>query len=184
MKTALAHMQKQPQPLPELRPDVSAELWQVVKRLLAKDPSERYQKPIEVAQPLVPFIKSGAKVDAKGGSALAQGVGEPAKGTVIAADTGKIKKILRDVLAKTPPRQAPAHEEVSPFANLPPAPAAAVPPKQPTAASVLESLTEDNIASLGPRKSVPVRKRGPSTAMTIKGFSPRKPPHSAYTTQY
>jgi serine/threonine protein kinase len=166
VNTILAHLQKQPQPLHELRPDVPAELWQVVARLLAKEPAQRYQKPIEVAQALVPLIKSGAKVDAKGGSALAQGVGAPAKGTVIAADTGEIKKILRDVPAKTSPRQAPAHEEVSPFADLPSAPAATVPPKQPPSASVWGSLTEDSIASVVPRKSVPVRKRGAATAMT------------------
>src|SRR5215468_8383545 len=64
MMTILAHMQKEPQPLPELRPDVPEALWQVVGRLLAKDPASRYQKPIEVAQALSYFIRPGAKGDA------------------------------------------------------------------------------------------------------------------------
>ena len=59
--TILAHMQKEPTPLPELRPGVPAGLWQVVARLLAKDPAGRYQEPAEVAQALLPFIKPGQK---------------------------------------------------------------------------------------------------------------------------
>ncbi len=119
MNTVLAHIQKVPRPLPELRPEVPAELWQVVARLMAKKPAQRFQKPLDVAQALVPFIKAGAKQDAKGGTMLPQGAGSPGKGTVIAADTGEIKKILRDVPAKIPPQRVPAKEEAaSPFADL------------------------------------------------------------------
>ncbi len=55
--TILAHVDKQPRPLPELRPDVPPELWAVVARMLAKDPAQRYQTPAEVAQALAPFCK-------------------------------------------------------------------------------------------------------------------------------
>ncbi|HZV04642.1 MAG TPA: protein kinase, partial [Gemmataceae bacterium] len=113
MKIYLAHREKQPQPLPELRKDVPAELWQVVKRLLAKDPAQRYQKPIEAAQALVPFIKSGAKQVAKGVSPLPQSVESPEKGTRIAADTRQLKLILREVPVKEPPKKVPAKEEAS-----------------------------------------------------------------------
>ncbi|HJT77203.1 MAG TPA: serine/threonine-protein kinase, partial [Gemmataceae bacterium] len=41
--TILAHLEKEPPPLPELRPDVPPALWAVVARLLAKDPGQRYQ---------------------------------------------------------------------------------------------------------------------------------------------
>jgi tetratricopeptide (TPR) repeat protein len=61
VKTILAHLEKEPPPLPALRPDVPAELWQVVARMLAKAPAQRYQKPAEVAQALAPFCKAGAK---------------------------------------------------------------------------------------------------------------------------
>jgi serine/threonine protein kinase len=111
-KTIMAHMQKEPQPLPELRPDVPAELWQVVKRLLAKEPAWRYQKPSDVAHALVPLIKSGAKRDAKGGSTLPQGMGSPVKGTVIETDS-EIEKIVRDVPGKASPKAVPARAKES-----------------------------------------------------------------------
>jgi hypothetical protein len=57
----LAHLEKQPRPLPELRPDVPAALWAVVARLLAKDPGRRYQTPAEVARALAPFARAGGK---------------------------------------------------------------------------------------------------------------------------
>jgi tRNA A-37 threonylcarbamoyl transferase component Bud32 len=62
VKTILAHLEKEPTPLPRLRPDVPAALWQVLARMLAKAPSRRYQKPAEVAQALAPFCKPGMKV--------------------------------------------------------------------------------------------------------------------------
>jgi serine/threonine protein kinase len=117
-KTYLAHREKKPRPLPELRKDVPVELWQVVKRLLAKNPAQRYQKPIEVFRALSVFAKPSAKPKAKGGSAPAPSVGSPVKGTKIKADTKQIKKVLQEVPGKTPPKKAPAKEEVSPFANL------------------------------------------------------------------
>ncbi|HZV04645.1 MAG TPA: SUMF1/EgtB/PvdO family nonheme iron enzyme, partial [Gemmataceae bacterium] len=118
MKTALAHMQKEPQPLPELRKDVPASLWQVVKRLLAKDPAQRYQTPNEVFQALSVFVKAGARPNAKTGVAPAPSVGLPTKGTKIIADKKQVKKILREVPGKTPPKKAPVQDGASPFENL------------------------------------------------------------------
>jgi serine/threonine protein kinase/pimeloyl-ACP methyl ester carboxylesterase len=118
MKIYLAHREKQPQPLPELRKDVPAELWQVVERLLAKDPAQRYQKPNEVFQALIAFVKPGVKPDAKNNSAPAPGVGSPVKETKLAADTNEIKKVLQEVPGKTPPKKALPEEEASPFADL------------------------------------------------------------------
>jgi serine/threonine protein kinase len=51
-----AHLERQPQPLAELRRDVSPELVRVLSRLIAKNPADRYQTPDEVAQALLPFI--------------------------------------------------------------------------------------------------------------------------------
>src|SRR5262249_44938708 len=73
LKAIMAHPEKEAAPLSALRPDVPAELAAVVARLLAKDPAARYQKPVEVAQALVPFIKAGAK-PSRGGGAAAPGV--------------------------------------------------------------------------------------------------------------
>jgi serine/threonine protein kinase len=75
--TILAHLDKEPVPLPELRPDVPAGLWVVVARLLAKCPAYRYQTPAEVAQALTPFCQRGG------------GIG-PVLGTVTAENPGGI----------------------------------------------------------------------------------------------
>jgi formylglycine-generating enzyme required for sulfatase activity/serine/threonine protein kinase len=53
----LAHQQRRPEPVNELRPDVPERLAAVVARMLAKDPAARYQTPGEVARELAPFIK-------------------------------------------------------------------------------------------------------------------------------
>jgi uncharacterized protein (TIGR03067 family) len=51
----LAHAERQPRPLTELRKDVPPALAHVVERMMAKDPARRYQTPVEVARALVPF---------------------------------------------------------------------------------------------------------------------------------
>ncbi len=63
IKLVLAHLEKQPRPLHEVRPEVPSDLSAVVGKMLAKSPAERYQRPIEVAQALAPFIRAGAKDD-------------------------------------------------------------------------------------------------------------------------
>jgi serine/threonine protein kinase len=112
-----AHQSMQARPLNEVREDVPAELAAVAARMLAKDPAERYQKPMEVVQALAPFVKPGAKPDAKADSAPARGVASPGKGR-IATDASQIKKVVRDVLGQAPPKEMPAKEEASPFADL------------------------------------------------------------------
>jgi len=52
---ALAHRERQPQPLVQFRRDVPAGLEKVLERLLAKAPEDRYQTPREVAEALIPF---------------------------------------------------------------------------------------------------------------------------------
>jgi formylglycine-generating enzyme required for sulfatase activity/serine/threonine protein kinase len=118
VKTILAHRDNVPQPLTELRPDVPERLWRVVARLLAKDPAQRYQKPIEVVAALAPFVKPGATPAPKSVAAPPPVVSSPIKGTTIAADTNQIKKILGEVPGKTPPKAVPAKEEAPPLADL------------------------------------------------------------------
>jgi TPR repeat protein len=55
LNTVLAQVQEEPPPLPELRPDLPAGLWDVLARMLEKEPSRRYQTPIEVTKALQPF---------------------------------------------------------------------------------------------------------------------------------
>ncbi|MFO0950943.1 MAG: family 16 glycoside hydrolase [Isosphaeraceae bacterium] len=52
-----AHHESRPERLDRVRKDVPAALAEVVDRMLAKDPSDRYQTPQEVAWALSPFFK-------------------------------------------------------------------------------------------------------------------------------
>jgi serine/threonine protein kinase len=56
----MAHGEKTPRPLAELRADLPTELAQIVDRMMAKDPARRFQTPGEVAQALTPFFKQGS----------------------------------------------------------------------------------------------------------------------------
>jgi uncharacterized protein (TIGR03067 family) len=55
LQKVMAHVEKKPRPLTELRKDVPAGLARVVARMLAKEPAQRYQTPAEVAAALQPF---------------------------------------------------------------------------------------------------------------------------------
>jgi serine/threonine protein kinase len=60
-KLVQAHQSAEITPLNLVRADVSAELAAVARKMTAKDPGERFQKPSEVAQALLPFVKLVAK---------------------------------------------------------------------------------------------------------------------------
>ena len=55
----IRHGAETPTPLAELRPDVPAAVVEIVQRLLAKRPKDRYQTPAELAAALEPFAVSG-----------------------------------------------------------------------------------------------------------------------------
>jgi serine/threonine protein kinase len=59
IQKVMAHRERPPAPLGALRPDVPPGLEQVVARMLAKQPPERYQTPAEVIQALAPFHGAG-----------------------------------------------------------------------------------------------------------------------------
>jgi formylglycine-generating enzyme required for sulfatase activity len=61
MQKVLSHIEKQPKSVTTFRTDLPEGLMQVLDRMLAKDPAQRFQKPAEVAQALLPFTKPGAK---------------------------------------------------------------------------------------------------------------------------
>jgi serine/threonine protein kinase/formylglycine-generating enzyme required for sulfatase activity len=64
VKLVLAHLEKAPVLLHQLRPEVPIELSAVVTQMLAKDPAQRYQTPVEVARALAPFTKAGSPAGA------------------------------------------------------------------------------------------------------------------------
>jgi serine/threonine-protein kinase len=53
------HSTKEPEPIRTLRPDVPAELAEILARMMAKDPRRRYQTPVEVAKELAAFVRAG-----------------------------------------------------------------------------------------------------------------------------
>jgi hypothetical protein len=55
IQKVMAHREKQPQPLTELRPNLPEGFMPVLERMMAKDPRHRYQTPAEVALALQPF---------------------------------------------------------------------------------------------------------------------------------
>jgi WD40 repeat protein len=61
MGKLVAHVQEQPRPVTELRPEVPAEVAAVLERMLAKDPARRYPTPAAVAQALAPFARPGVR---------------------------------------------------------------------------------------------------------------------------
>jgi tRNA A-37 threonylcarbamoyl transferase component Bud32 len=56
VQKVLAHLERTPRPLRELRADVPPGLVRVIDRMMAKDPDRRYQTPAEVAQAVAPFL--------------------------------------------------------------------------------------------------------------------------------
>jgi hypothetical protein len=60
LQKVMAHVEKKPQLLTELRPDLPEELMPVLERMMAKNPMDRYQTPAEVALALEPFTVAAA----------------------------------------------------------------------------------------------------------------------------
>jgi hypothetical protein len=58
----MAHVERTPQPLSEIRQDVPPELARLINRMMAKDPAQRYQTPAEVAAALAPFLERAQPV--------------------------------------------------------------------------------------------------------------------------
>jgi serine/threonine protein kinase/WD40 repeat protein len=60
IQKVMAHVEKKPQPLTELRDDLPEGLMPVIDRMMAKKPKRRYQRPIEVATALERFTPPSA----------------------------------------------------------------------------------------------------------------------------
>ena len=71
-----AHISMDAEPLNLVRPEVPAELAALVAKMMAKDPSRRFQTPGEVAKALTPFFKSG-KAASVGTKAELSQAGQP-----------------------------------------------------------------------------------------------------------
>lgn len=58
-----AHQALEPTPLGDIIPEIPQELVEVVRRMMRKQPHERYATPLLVAQALEPFIEDQARLD-------------------------------------------------------------------------------------------------------------------------
>ena len=54
----IAHVDRDPQPLAQVRSDLPRDLIGVIEKMMAKDPDERFGSPREVAHALLPFTKT------------------------------------------------------------------------------------------------------------------------------
>jgi hypothetical protein len=72
----LAHVERIPKPLTDLRADVPPELVRVIGRMLAKNPEQRYQTPAEVAQALAPWAGTSTARPSGGGTPAAEPVAQ------------------------------------------------------------------------------------------------------------
>ena len=79
-KTVEAKLHREPPPLPTLRREVPEPLWEVVARMLAKKPADRFATPAEVARALKPFVDGATTGSAR--SSPAAGEAKPAAGPV------------------------------------------------------------------------------------------------------
>ena len=57
MEKVLAHIEREPKPIQEIRNDLPPEIIAILQRMMCKDPALRFQKPAEVAEALKPFSK-------------------------------------------------------------------------------------------------------------------------------
>ena len=76
MEKVVAHVERDPTPLAEQREDVPDEVIRIVQRMMAKDATERFQTPAEVAAALKPFGRP-ADSAATGPAAAEPGTAEP-----------------------------------------------------------------------------------------------------------
>jgi eukaryotic-like serine/threonine-protein kinase len=56
----IKHTEDVPEPLGKIRPDLPPEVYAIVEKMMAKDKTNRYQTPVELANALSPFAKLGA----------------------------------------------------------------------------------------------------------------------------
>jgi serine/threonine protein kinase len=116
VNTMLAQVEEQARPLTEVRADVPAGLWDVVAKMLAKKPDERFQTPKEVEEALLPFATGAARAAQPGAAQAAEAANAP---TLPPGDTDEVKP-------QPPPLPAAdATEQVPPFPLAEPIPDAA-----------------------------------------------------------
>ncbi len=106
IKLALAHIEKAAPPLHELCPAVPKELSEIVSQMMAKDPVQRYQTPVEVMRALLLFCKPEQKVELPTPSPAQSGVASPGRGTKIGTDTSRVPSLRKETASEVPAKEA------------------------------------------------------------------------------
>src|SRR5262249_53413958 len=131
------HQTRQPKPIRSLRPEVPAGLVAILEKMMAKDPDQRYQTPIEVAKALAPWTEtpippppSGEMPQlspaAVGATASGDGTAAPAA-AASGPPSSRVRKIWQVPAANPPPQPTavsaapaqPARPVSEPAADLP-----------------------------------------------------------------
>ncbi len=74
----MSHLELEPTPLAELRPNLPVGLIEIVAKMMAKRPGDRYQTPAEVAEALLPFtVKASSQAAHDGVAELAIAIEPP-----------------------------------------------------------------------------------------------------------
>jgi serine/threonine-protein kinase len=73
----VCHQKVEPQPIEQVRPDVPPQVGAILRRMMAKQPGDRYAAPAAVADDLAPYCQTPGPVPAAPGSLVSQ----PAEGT-------------------------------------------------------------------------------------------------------
>ena len=105
VQVVLAHLEKEAVPLHQVRAEVSEELSAVVAKMMAKDPGQRYQRPIEAAQALVPFCQTKDKPAAVGSGSVPPVVPSAGRRTLVGGDTSQVRNALTLTSAKKKKRK-------------------------------------------------------------------------------
>jgi hypothetical protein len=107
VKLVLAHIEREPRPLHEVRPDVPANLSAVVARMLAKDPARRFQRPVDGAQALAPFAVAEGK-SATGGAPRSTTVTLASAATLVEAAPTRMEGLGQEEWPSRGPAGSPA----------------------------------------------------------------------------
>jgi serine/threonine protein kinase len=109
----LKHQKEQPAPVSEQRPEVPQELAAIAEKMMAKDPSERYQSAEEVSKALTEWLPSKS-TSAPAEPAKVAAASEAVGPFDIKVDTSPSARVAR----KTTPRISPAKEEAVPATGV------------------------------------------------------------------
>src|SRR5262249_51960939 len=97
------HLLYQPQPVQGLRPDVPADVAAVIRRLMAKDPAQRFQTPADLVQELPPWWGLGSPPEPTASSAAPTPPEQPAGGQPVERPAGPVEQD-RDTVVLHPGR--------------------------------------------------------------------------------